>query len=95
MIGEEFLCTLKSSCKLVFILAMPHPQAAMMSQLPSNRQQTMVGPTPPIYIIPQPQVASGIPPAPSVAAAFQPTQFGMYSQQLHTFCLHCFTEHQK
>ena len=56
---------------------MPHPQqAAMMSQLPSNRQ-TMVQPTQPVYIIPQPQVTSGMQPAPSVAAAtFQPTQFG-------------------
>jgi len=55
---------------------MPHPQqAAMMSQLPSNRQ-TMVAPTQPVYIIPQGPVTSGIPSTPSVAAAFQPAQFG-------------------
>ena len=59
---------------------MPHPQqAALLSQLPSNRQ-AVVPPTQPIYIIPQHQVTSGIPPTASVAAAaYQPTQFGKIS----------------
>lgn len=69
------------------MIAVPHPQqAALMSQLPSNRQ-AMVPPTQPVYIIPQHQVTSGIPPAPSVAAAaaFQPTQFAtLGSPQLST-----------
>ena len=54
---------------------MPHPQqAAMMSQLPSNRQ-TVVPPTQPaFYIVPQAQVT---PQAPAVAGTFQPTQYGM------------------
>lgn len=71
--GHVMLVTL---CYLFTLVAMPHPQqAAMMSQLPSNRQ-AMVAPTQPVYIIPQAPVTSGIPPTPSVAAAFQPTQFG-------------------
>jgi len=55
-------------------------QAAMMSQLPSNRQ-TMVAataPTQPVYIIPQQQGATTMPHAPTVA--FQPAagQYGTY-----------------
>jgi len=53
-------------------------QAAMMSQLPSNRQ-TMVAaaaPTQPVYLIPQHQGATTMPHAPTVA--FQPAapQYG-------------------
>ena len=62
------------------VIAMPHPQqAALLSQLPSNRQAVVPQPTEPIYIIPQHQVTSGMPPTPSVAAAaaaYQPTQYG-------------------
>ena len=70
------------------VIAMPHPQqAALLSQLPSNRQAVVPQPTPPIYIIPQHQVTSGMPPTPSVAAAaaaYQPTQFGKNLKSLIT-----------
>ena len=57
-----------------FVVAMPHPQqAAMMSQLPSNRQ-TVVPPTQQVYFIPQQMT----PQAPAVAGTFQPTQYGIY-----------------
>ena len=64
---------------------MPHPQqAAMMSQLPSNRQ-TVVPPTQPaFYIVPQAQVT---PQAPAVAGTFQPTQYGMKSFVIKTLWL--------
>ena len=70
------------------VIAMPHPQqAALLSQLPSNRQAVVPQPAQPIYIIPQHQVTSGMPPTPSVAAAaaaYQPTQFGKNLKSLIT-----------
>jgi len=52
-------------------------QAAMMSQLPSNRQTMVAAPTQPVYLIPQHQGATTVPHAPTVA--FQPAaQYGGY-----------------